>query len=48
MHSDFYRRTFLLVTAVVLGYAAFRIVSPLLGILGWANRCWHLSLYPVA
>ena len=44
MHSDFYRRTFLIVTAVVLGYAAYRIVSPLLGILGLGNRAGIFSL----
>ena len=36
MHSEFYRRSFLIVTAVLLGYAVFRILYPLLGILGWA------------
>ena len=35
MYSDFYRRTFLLTTAALLGYALYRIVAPLLGILGW-------------
>jgi predicted PurR-regulated permease PerM len=36
MHSEFYRRSFLIVTAAVLGYAVYRILAPLLGILGWA------------
>jgi predicted PurR-regulated permease PerM len=46
MHSDFYRRCFLIVTAVVLGYAAYRIVAPLLGILGW-GVVLAFSLYPL-
>jgi len=36
MHSVFYRRCFQLVTAGVLGYALYRILEPLLGIIGWA------------
>ncbi|HUL17924.1 MAG TPA: AI-2E family transporter [Steroidobacteraceae bacterium] len=46
MHSDFYRRCFLIVTAVVLGYLAYRIVAPLLGILGW-GIVLAFSLYPL-
>ena len=36
MHSVFYRRCFQLVMAGVLGYALYRILEPLLGIIGWA------------
>lgn len=46
MHSDFYRRCFLIVTAVILGYLGFRIVAPLLGILGW-GIVLAFSLYPL-
>ena len=46
MHSSFYRRCFLIVTAAVLGYAAYRIVAPLLGILGW-GIVLAFSLYPL-
>jgi len=36
MHSAFYRRSFLIVTAAILGYGVYRILAPLLGLLGWA------------
>ena len=36
MHSTFYRRCFQIVTAAILGYALYRIIEPLRGILGWA------------
>ena len=46
MHSAFYRRCFLLVTAAILGYALYRIVAPMLGILGWGVLLAFV-LYPV-
>jgi predicted PurR-regulated permease PerM len=46
MHSAFYRRCFLIVTAAILGYALYRIVAPLLGILGWAVLLAFV-LYPL-
>jgi predicted PurR-regulated permease PerM len=46
MYSDFYRRCFLIVTAAILGYAAYRIVAPLLGIIGWAVVLAFI-LYPL-
>src|SRR5215469_7943608 len=36
MNSTFYRRSFLIVTAAVLGYLLYRVLSPLFGMLGWA------------
>jgi predicted PurR-regulated permease PerM len=36
MYSSFYRRTFLLVTLVVLGWALFAILEPLWATLGWS------------
>ena len=46
MHSDFYRRCFQLTTAAVLGYALYRILNPLFGILAWAAVLAFI-LYPV-
>jgi predicted PurR-regulated permease PerM len=46
MHSEFYRRCFLIVTAALLGYAVYRILYPLLGILGWAIVL-AFTLYPL-
>ena len=46
MHSAFYRRTFLTVTAAILGYAVFKIVEPLLGMMGWAIMLAFI-LYPL-
>jgi len=36
MHSTFYRRCFQIITAAILGYALYRLLSPLFGIIGWA------------
>jgi predicted PurR-regulated permease PerM len=36
MYSSFYRRTFVIVTLVVLGWALFSILQPLWSTLGWA------------
>jgi predicted PurR-regulated permease PerM len=36
MHSTFYRRCFQIVTAAILGYALYRMLNPLFGILAWA------------
>jgi predicted PurR-regulated permease PerM len=36
MDSTFYRRCFLVITAAILGYALYRILNPLFGMLGWA------------
>jgi predicted PurR-regulated permease PerM len=36
MHSTFYRRTFLLVAATILGYGLYEILEPLRSMLGWA------------
>ncbi len=36
MHSTFYRRCFQLTLAAILAYAAFRVLEPLLRMLGWA------------
>ena len=36
MESTFYRRSFQIATAAVLGYLLFRILDPLSGMLGWA------------
>src|SRR5580704_14708105 len=46
MHSAFYRRSFLIVTAAILGYALYRIIEPMLGILGW-TVVLSFILYPV-
>lgn len=46
MHSAFYRRSFLIVTAALLGYGLFRILDPLLGIIGWAIVLAFI-LYPL-
>jgi len=36
MHSTFYRRCFQIVTAALLGYGLYRLLSPLFGMIGWA------------
>jgi predicted PurR-regulated permease PerM len=36
MHSTFYRRCFQIITAAVLGYALYRMLNPLFGMLAWA------------
>jgi predicted PurR-regulated permease PerM len=36
MQQTFYRRCFQIVTAAVLGYALYKVLAPLLGMLGWA------------
>jgi predicted PurR-regulated permease PerM len=36
MHSTFYRRCFQIVTAALLGYALYRMLNPLFGMLAWA------------
>jgi predicted PurR-regulated permease PerM len=36
MHSTFYRRCFQIVTAAILGYALYRMLNPLFGMLAWA------------
>ena len=46
MHSLFYRRTFQLVTAAILGYALYRILEPLRGVIGWAAVLAFI-LYPL-
>src|SRR5580704_13721557 len=46
MHSAFYRRSFLIVTAAILGYALYRIIEPMLGILGW-TVVLSFILYPL-
>jgi predicted PurR-regulated permease PerM len=46
MHPTFYRRCFQLVTAAILGYALYRVLSPLLGMLGWAVVLAFI-LYPL-
>jgi predicted PurR-regulated permease PerM len=46
MHSTFYRRCFQLSTAAILGYALYRMLNPLFGILGWAVVLAFL-LYPL-
>jgi predicted PurR-regulated permease PerM len=46
MHQSFYRRCFQLVTAAVLGYALYKILAPLLGMLGWAVVLAFI-LYPL-
>ena len=46
MHSVFYRRTFQLATAAILGYALYRILEPLRGVIGWAAVLAFI-LYPL-
>lgn len=46
MHSEFYRRCFQIVTAAILGYALFKLLDPLLGMLGWAIMLAFI-LYPL-
>jgi len=46
VHSAFYRRSFLIVTAAILGYALYRIIEPMLGILGW-TVVLSFILYPL-
>src|SRR6266480_3110944 len=36
MDSSFYRRSFQIATAAILGYLLYRVLSPLSGMLGWA------------
>jgi len=36
MHSTFYRRCFQIITAAVLGYALYKLLNPLFGMIGWA------------
>jgi predicted PurR-regulated permease PerM len=36
MYSTFYRRTFLLATVAILGYALYEVLNPLRSMLGWA------------
>jgi len=36
MHSTFYRRCFQIVTAALLGYALYKLLNPLFGMIGWA------------
>jgi predicted PurR-regulated permease PerM len=46
MYSTFYRRTFLVATAVILGYALLKILDPFWGALGWAAFLAFM-LYPL-
>ena len=46
MPSDFYRRSFQIATAAILGYLLFRILDPLSGMLGWALVLAFI-LYPL-
>jgi predicted PurR-regulated permease PerM len=46
MHSVFYRRCFQIVTATILGYALYRMLDPLFGMLGWAVVLAFI-LYPL-
>lgn len=46
VHQTFYRRCFQLVTAAVLGYALYKVIAPLLGMLGWAVVLAFI-LYPL-
>lgn len=46
MHQSFYCRCFQLATAAVLGYALYKVLGPLLGILGWAVVLAFI-LYPL-
>ena len=36
MHSTFYRRCFQIITAAILGYALYKLLDPLFGMIGWA------------
>ena len=36
MHSTFYRRCFQIITAAILGYALYKLLNPLFGMIGWA------------
>jgi len=36
MYSTFYRRCFQIITAAILGYALYRMLNPLFGMLAWA------------
>jgi len=44
--SAFYRRSFQIATAAILGYLLFRILDPLSGMLGWAAVLAFI-LYPL-
>lgn len=46
MQQTFYRRCFQIVTAAVLGYALYKILNPLFGMLGWAAVLAFI-LYPL-
>src|SRR5689334_23447483 len=46
MYSSFYRRTFVLVTVLILGWALLSILHPLWSTLGWAAVLAFL-LYPL-
>ncbi|MGB8326496.1 MAG: AI-2E family transporter [Steroidobacteraceae bacterium] len=46
MDSDFYRKSFLVGTVIVLGYALVRVLDPFLGALGWAAFVAFLG-YPL-
>ena len=46
MHASFYRRCFQIVTAAVLGYAVYKVLAPLRGMLGWAVVLAFI-LYPL-
>lgn len=44
--SSFYRRTFIIATALILGYALLKVLDPFFGALGWA-AVLALMLYPL-
>jgi predicted PurR-regulated permease PerM len=44
--SAFYRRSFQIATAAILGYLLFRVLDPLTGMLGWA-AVLAFTLYPL-
>ncbi len=46
MHSAFYRRCFLVTTAVVLGYLLLQVLHPFFGMLGWAALLAYM-FYPL-
>jgi predicted PurR-regulated permease PerM len=46
VHSLFYQRTFQLLTVAILGYALWRILEPLFGVIGWAAVLAFI-LYPL-
>ncbi len=46
MDSAFYRRSFQIATAAILGYLLFRVLDPLTGMLGWA-AVLAFTLYPL-